>query len=177
MRSFIEILNDCGLEFDNKHIIIPENIKHISIDVGTCFTAIHSENWLQHNSANDLYVFGFEPNPNCVKYLNSRNKDNLNIDLGFYDTDITDIISKLSSKIQINKNFSIIPVALSNVTQPIEQDLYLPEGSIFCSSLLEPTTGGKLGSVSKKYAVPVFNLSALFEVLSFDSIKTKLIEI
>jgi FkbM family methyltransferase len=172
MINFIDILKNCGIELDNNnHIILPKNIKQISIDVGTCFNAIHSENWLYNNSSNDLYIFGFEPNPNCVKFLNSRNKNNLNIDLGVCDTDITNIIQNVPSKIQINKNFSIIPVALSNVVEPIYQNLYLPEASIYCSSLLEPATGGVLGNISKRYVVPVFNLSSLFEVLPFETIK------
>ena len=47
---------------------IPENIKHVNIDIGLSYNAPQSQVWLSNTP--DLFVFGFEPNPDCYKILN-----------------------------------------------------------------------------------------------------------
>jgi len=153
-NSLENILIDIGVLFKYNKISIPSHIKHIKIDIGLSYHAPQSQRWLE--SEEDLFVFGFEPNPRSVKAILSP--DNKLRDPGH------GVI--LDTK-YINKNIYIIPVALGNVKNT-ELNFYITEFDEGCSSIYEPKTFfSKTNEIIK---VPVFTLADFF-VLVPDNIK------
>ena len=46
-------------------------IKRIKLDIGLSYNAPQSNNWLKHDD--DVLVIGFEPNPECINSILSKN--------------------------------------------------------------------------------------------------------
>jgi len=140
---------------------IPECKKRVKIDIGLSYNAPHTQIWFENdNKNNDLYVFGFEPNPyNCKCLLSKRLilkevKDNhLNYEY-------------------INDDYmQLIPVALSDKNG--EMDFYCMRNDSGTSSLYYPIDK-KLGDIKEVVKVPVFTLKNFFDV--FDWNKFPIIE-
>ena len=56
---------------------IPESIRKIKIDIGLSYSCPHSQNWLENDE--NLYVFGFEPNNDCIRTIKEGNITHLDI--------------------------------------------------------------------------------------------------
>lgn len=137
-----------------KDLTIPENITHVKLDIGLSYSAPQSQIWLSNEE--NLFVFGFEPNPDSVKCI--LNKDIVKR-APFHGTPI--------SNEYINSKFFLIPVALSNVIEPSKMDFYCMKNDTGTSSLFEPTDPN-LGSIKEKIEVPVFSLKHFFDLFPWD---------
>ena len=138
---------------------IPPVIKRIKIDIGLSYNAPHSQIWLDHDA--DLFVFGFEPNPESVKCLQGNSIEKREANHG----------QPLSQK---NKpRFHLFPFALSNVEEPTEMDFYIMQKDCGTSSLHEPCDV-TLGPIQNKVKVPVFSLAHFFQ--SFPNDRFPIIE-
>jgi hypothetical protein len=106
-----------------KNINIMNNIKKVKIDIGLSYSAPHSNLWL--NNDDNLIVFGFEPDIDSVNCILSKN-----------------IVKRDHSHGEpikneyINTRFFIIPIALDNVTNPIEKDFYVVKNDCGTSSYI-----------------------------------------
>jgi hypothetical protein len=143
---FEDFINNC---------YIPENIKRIKIDVGLSYGAPFSQNWLEKEE--DLFVFGFEPNPESV--LNILENDVIEKQNPLHPDSI-------SSK---NKNrFFLFPFALSFLQENEEEnglmlDFYMTKRDCGTSSLFRPTDT-VLYEVKKIVKVPIFSLSRFLKL-------------
>ena len=166
MKDLKQILLEKNVKFKNGKIYLPDNIKHIKLDIGLSFDAPHSQNWIDNDKDNSLIVFGFEPNPVWYKYLISPEEEK---DRSFKDYHMyTKSLDYSNIK---NGKAIIIPVALSNVDIPCNMVLYVPELSAGCGSLLKSDPSKRLGNVLNEYNVSVFSLRHFFELLPMDKIE------
>lgn len=132
---------------------IPEGIKRIKIDIGLSYGAPQSQKWLEHNK--DLFVYGFEPNPECVANILQGNIVKRHASHG-------DCIS--------NENLNrlcVIPVALGNVTEPTTMQFYQMLNDCGTSSLFEPIDIN-LGDIKSIISVPVYSLKHFFDKFDWE---------
>lgn len=122
------------------------------IKIGLSYNAPHTQLWLENdNKNNDLFVFGFEPNP-----FNFSNILNKNI-IPYHN-------SKPLQNEFINDNYiCLIPAALSNVNEKIYMDFYNMNNDGGTSSLFCPKDN-RLGPVKQITKVPVFSLKHFFDI-------------
>lgn len=132
---------------------IPPNINRIKLDVGLSYNAPESQIWLEHDK--DLFVFGFEPNEDNIKSIESGNIQKRHPMHG-------DPISTENFE-----RFCLIPVALSNVETETEMDFYEMEQDSGSSSLNRPICP-LLGGVKTVRKVPVFSLKHFFEEFDWE---------
>jgi FkbM family methyltransferase len=121
-------------------IDIPKNINHIKIDIGLSINAPISEYLLTHEK--DLFVYGFEPNPESVRSVEN------------WQT-----IPKY-----LNKNFFVFPCALGKYFEE-EITFYVTKSNVGCSSVFVP----KDIEVEKTIKVPIFKFSQFFDIFPFDT--------
>ena len=48
MKDLKQILLEKNVKFKNGKIYLPDNIKHIKLDIGLSFDAPHSQNWIDN---------------------------------------------------------------------------------------------------------------------------------
>jgi FkbM family methyltransferase len=137
---------------------VPNHIKRIKLDVGLSYSAPHSQIWLDNNKENDLYVFGFEPNPECYNSILNKNIKKQN------EGHSTPIENKY---IDDNKYFKVIPVALSNNEKEQYMDFYAMKNDCGTSSLFKPIDLN-LGEVKEVVKVPVFSLKHFFDLFDWE---------
>lgn len=146
MINFLE--KNTKIRISNGKIVIPENTKHIKIDIGLSYSAPHSQVWLEKEE--DLCVFGFEPHPESINSILSgavkRHPSH----------------GKPLETKYIDNGFNLIPCALSSFSNNIK--LYSTPQDIGCSSIFEPINT----IVNKIYEVPCFTLVDFFEIFPFD---------
>jgi FkbM family methyltransferase len=133
---------------------IPEHIKRIKLDVGLSYGAPFSNMWLDKEK--DLFVFGFEPNPDCLEILNAGNIVNQQ---PFHPESIKNEY--------LEKYINIIPVALSNVETPTTMNFYSMLNDCGTSSLHQPIDPF-IGPPKKMVQVPVYSLKHFFDVFPWD---------
>lgn len=121
------------------HLVIPDNITHVKIDIGLGMYNINSTNWLCNES--DLFVFMFDPNNDSISSSVSSMKNRFNIP---------------------DDHYKILPIALSDVDEPTTMEFYSMEADGGTSSLYRPI-GDVLGPVKQIYSVPVFSLKHFFD--------------
>src|SRR5579883_3273186 len=145
-QFFFEHVN---LPQKNGKIILPENIHHIKLDIGLSYSAPMSQHWLQQE--NDLFIFGFEPNPDAVQTIKNG------------------AIRKSPQHGEpldpqhVNHDFFLIPCALGSAKEDSIK-FYVTKNDLGCSSVYEPRTF----EIEKVIDVPIFPLSAFFEIFPFD---------
>lgn len=133
-------------------LFIPSGIKQIKIDIGLSFAAPNSALWLE-NLKNRI-VFGFEPNPDCVKeIITGKNKKR------------GPIYHYLNPK-HINKDFFIFNIALDN-TQPMFKKFYMTSNDPGTSSLYKP----KRFKIKKEIVVPCLPLHSFLSLVPWDRFK------
>jgi len=131
-----------------RNMKLPSHVNHLKLDIGLSYSAPQSQTWLEHEP--DLFVIGFEPNPDCVASLNQ------------------DVIQKKNPghgdplTPENKKRFFLIPVALGNVETPGEMNFYQMANDCGTSSLYSPVDGS-LGQVKNVVRVHVFSLKDFFE--------------
>ena len=129
----------------NTDFSIKENITNIKIDIGLGQCNSNSLNWLQNS--NNLLIVGIDPNPDSI----NRSSVHINRVLQF----------------NTSNQFQIIPVALSNVTEPTYMNFFNTLDDPGTSSLYEPSVA-LLGPIKEKLNVPVYSLKHFFEKFPFD---------
>jgi FkbM family methyltransferase len=133
---------------------IPVNTKNIKLDIGLSYNAPQSNKWLS-NEAN-LFVFGFEPNPECVNTILQKNIVKRHPNHG----------EPLKNEF-IESRFRLIPFALSNVTEPTRTNFYAMTNDVGTSSLYRPNDQ-QLGPVKFETSVDVYSLKHFFDLFSWD---------
>jgi FkbM family methyltransferase len=129
-----------------KNISIPDSITNVKLDIGLSYNAPQSQVWLN----NDLHtiVFGFEPNPDSVKSILSKN--------------ITKREPSHGEPIHqnyINTRFFLFPICLSNVETQTTKTFYSTTEDCGTSSLYKPTNLSY-----NETTVPVYSLQHFFDV-------------
>ena len=151
-----DLCEKSNIAFHNDKIHISESIKHVKIDIGLSYNAPYSMKWLQNQS--DLLVFGFEPNPESLSFLLNPNTRRYNRYRGWMNFENP----------YLNKNFFIIPAALSNNETPQALNFYDISGDEGCSSLFKPNDDFFKRSgytINRVVPVPVYNLADFFKLL------------
>jgi len=131
-------------------IQIPDEIKHVKLDIGLSYSAPMSQYWLSHET--DLIVFGFEPNPESVQAVLSgpTKRDPSHGD-------------PLELK-YVGKGFHLIPCALGLSKEPWIK-FYITSISCGCCSIFEPS----ILEVADIIEVPIFSLSDFFDLFPFET--------
>jgi FkbM family methyltransferase len=138
-----------------------ENFTNVKLDIGTNYSAAHSQLWLEHDEKiQNTLVIGFEPNPDNVKIINNK-------DIRKQVPNMHSFIPELQNK-YIGTNFFLLPVALNDVKQPSEMTFY-KVGIPDCCSLYKPIDP-KFGPITEEINVPVFSLKDFFDVFPWDKI-------
>jgi cellulose biosynthesis protein BcsQ len=136
-----------------------ENFTNVKIDVGTNYSAHHSQMWLEHDEEiQNTLVIGFEPNPESVQAIlkgNIKNKFPNRVE------------PTLENK-YINKNFFIIPVALNDVKCPTEMKFYITAVAPDCCSLYKPIDPN-ISKIKDCINVPVFSFKHFFDVFPWNN--------
>ena len=124
---------------------IPLNKKRVKIDIGLSYCAPHTQIWFENdNNDDDLYIFGFEPNPYNVKSIYVlENK--------YFDT----------------KQFCLIDVALSNVKEIKEVEFYCTKNDPGCSSLYCPNSNLPY-EIKEIVKVNVYSLKHFFDIFDWN---------
>jgi FkbM family methyltransferase len=135
-------------------ITFPENIKRIKLDIGLSYGANNSHNWMTQEK--DLYVFGFEPNPDCLEVLR---KGGIVAQQPFHPQPISDE--------HLKSRFKIMPVALNNVDTPGEIDFFKMQNDCGTSSIHQPIDSF-IGPVKEVVKVPVYSLKHFFDEFPWD---------
>ena len=120
---------------------IPDYIKSIKIDIGLSYSCPHSQLWLEQDP--NLYVFGFEPNPDCIECIKAGNIEKRESCHG-------DPIKQE----YLDTRFGLIPVALGNVDSVKEMDFYQMSRDCGTSSLYYPMENA-LGNIKKVTKVKI----------------------
>jgi FkbM family methyltransferase len=134
------------IDYNNfKTFEIPENIKHVKIDIGLGEQNVHSNTWLVDE--NDVYILAFDPNPDsinsCIPFIQQQ-------------------LSRPN-----NNTMRIIPAALSNVEKPVIKKFYKMQKDAGTSSLLEPTAN-RLGPIKEIIDVGCFSLEYFLNFFPWD---------
>jgi hypothetical protein len=134
---------------------IPLNKKRVKIDIGLSYGAPHTQIWFENDNNNDdLYIFGFEPNPYNVKSILNKN-----------------IINRhqyvLENKYIDTKHFCLIDVALSNVKEITEVDFFCTKNDSGCSSLYCPNSNLH-DEIKEIVKVNVYSLKHFFDVFDWN---------
>lgn len=122
------------------NLTIPESIKHIKIDIGLSYCAPNSDLWLRETK--DRFIFGFEPNSECIRELITR---------GFAN----------------NPRYRLLNVALDNVLVPTIKDFYMTAEDPGCSSLYKPTNS-LMYSIDKVVKVNVISFGDFLRILPWE---------
>ena len=110
-----------------KNIIIPDTVTNVKLDIGLSYNAPQSQKWLENNT--NTIVFGFEPNPQAINSILSKNIIKQDPSHG----------DPIDGK-YINTRFFLLPICLSNVKIPTTKTFYSTIGDCGTSSLYKPIT-------------------------------------
>lgn len=150
MQAFLES-ND--VTFKDGKIKLPENTKHVKLDIGLSYNAPHSGYWLKHEE--DLQVFGFEPYPENIKNIRRGEKKR------------NPAHSKPIESKYIDNGFTLVPCALSN-SKETEMSFYVTSRDSGCSSLFQPKEQ-HVGPLKETIKVKVFRLKQFFDLFPWDN--------
>ena len=134
---------------------IPPTCTHVKLDIGLSYNAPQAQTWLSHEDSG-LMVFGFEPNPESVARIMS--KDNKN-QPGHADC--------LEYKYIDKGRFVIQQCALSSVSEPTTMKFYVSANDCGTSSLF-PNDETLLGKIKEVVDVPVYSLKMFFDGFPWD---------
>ena len=143
-----------------------ENFTNVKLDIGTNFSAHHSQMWLEHDEKiQNTLVIGFEPNPESVECILRKDIKNQSLNIKKQYPHLT-IPYSLEDK-YIGKNFFIIPVALDDVKEPTEMNFYITSFAPDCCSLYKPIDR-LISDVKKCIQVPVYSLKHFFDIFPWN---------
>jgi hypothetical protein len=149
------MIYDIIIEKYVKFFRIPEHITKIKIDIGLSYNAPQSQKWFEYDG-DSLYVFGFEPNSECLESLNNKNIQKKHPSHG----------KPIENK-YLTSNICIIPVALNNVTEESEGTFYQMGNDCGTSSLNYPDQK-QLGNIKSITNVPIFSLKHFFDIFPWE---------
>lgn len=131
-------------------IDIPAQIKHIKLDIGLSYSAPMSQQWLIRED--DLFVFGFEPNPASVTSIlqGATKREEYHGD-------------PLETKF-IRENFFLIPCALG-LSNNASIKFFVTGNDHGCSSIYFPQSF----PIESIIDVPIFSLASFFDLFPFDT--------
>jgi FkbM family methyltransferase len=129
---------------------IPNNCKNVKLDIGLSYSAPQSQSWLKKED--DLMVFGFEPNPDCINCIQNGNIQKRHPEHG----------EPLQQKYIHEKRFKLLPFALSNVVKQESMNFYVNSKDCGTSSLFDHDQN-YLGKIEKIVKVPVISLKMFFD--------------
>ena len=132
---------------------IPPTCTHVKLDVGLSYNAPQSQRWLAHED-DTLMVFGFEPNPESISHIKSKNNYLRNGNC-------------LDTKYIEEGRFVIQQCALSNVSEPTTMKFYVSQDDCGTSSLY-PNDQTRLGRIKSVIDVPVYSLKMFFDGFPWD---------
>jgi hypothetical protein len=138
-----------------ENINIPDNIKSIKIDIGLSYGANQSNVWFENDKNEELFVFGFEPNPDCLSVLYTGN---IQVQHPAHPSAIADKYLK--------SRFAILPVALSNFKEEKTLDFFMMQRDCGTSSLYTPVDPF-IGPVKEVVKIPVFSLKHFFDAFKW----------
>lgn len=139
-----------------ENLSIPDNITSLKIDIGLSYNVPQSQIWLENDP--HTFVFGFEPNPDCISIIQAGNIEK------------KDPCHGTPIKEEYRKNrFALFPVALANVDEPTKMDFYQMANDCGTSSLFRPTDHS-IGPVKTMVQVPVYSLKHFFGALTEQNI-------
>ena len=136
---------------------IPDNIRKIKIDIGLSYNCPHSHNWIENDK--NLYVFGFEPNSECVRTIKEGNIKKKHDGHG-----------EPISDINLKNNFCLIPVALGNpkLEEGItEVNFYQMKNDCGTSSIYAPLENN-LGPIDTIVKTRLYSLKNFFDIFDWD---------
>jgi FkbM family methyltransferase len=137
---------------------IPENCKHVKVDIGLSYGANQSSNWL--DSENDVMVFGFEPNPEAYQCI-------LNGNIQLRHPGHAAAGKPLNKRHIDSGRMKIFNIALSNIQNIETMDFYVNSKDCGTSSLY-PHDQQYLGPIEKVIKVPVYSLKMFFDKFPWD---------
>lgn len=146
-----QFLTDNNIVLHDGKIDIPDNIKHVKLDIGLSYNAPHSQLWLSNED--DLLVFGFEPHPDCIKSINKGAVKRHHLH------------GEPLNPEYINKKCYIIPCALG--LQNSNVGLYSTKSDVGCSSIFKPTN---INDVDKVIDTRCYRLDEFLKLIPFDQI-------
>jgi FkbM family methyltransferase len=164
MKSLQEMLEGVGVNFKNDKIDVPGWVTSIKLDIGVCYTASHSQNWMDMDSG--ALVFGFEPNPLSYKSITSRPEDRPK-DFPGYMFGVTGKYHQIEYDL-VGKRCFFVQAALSDVPEPETMDFYITSIMPDCSSLKKPKSD--FTGIDAIVKVPVYSLNDFFELLPAEHI-------
>ena len=138
-----------------ENINIPDNVKKIKIDIGLSYGANQSNVWFENDVDEALFVFGFEPNPDCLSVLYAGN---IQVQHPEHPSGIADKYLK--------SRFAIIPVALSNFKEEKTMDFFMMQRDCGTSSLYTPIDPF-IGPIKEVVKIPVFSLKHFFDAFKW----------
>ena len=130
---------------------IPDKCTHVKLDIGLSYNAPQSQSWLAHED-DGLMVFGFEPNPECVACIQSKNNQKRHHSHG----------ACLDYKYIDEGRFVVNQCALSSVDSPTTMKFYVSNEDCGTSSLY-PNDETYLGKIKHVIDVPVYSLKMFFD--------------
>ena len=131
----------------------PAKCSHVKLDIGLSYNAPYSQRWLSRED-DTLMVFGFEPNPESISHIKSKNNYLRNSNC-------------LQTKYIDEGRFVIQQCALSNVTEPTTMKFYVSQDDCGTSSLY-PNDETRLGKIKSVIDVPVYSLKMFFDGFPWD---------
>ena len=137
---------------------IPKNCTHIKLDIGLSYGANQSSTWLEKES--DLFVIGFEPNPEAVANIKAGN-------IQLRHPSHAGAGKPLDKKHLDSGRMIIINKALSNLEKEDEMNFYVNSKDCGTSSLYCHDEK-YLGPIQKIIKVPVINLKMFFDDFPWD---------
>lgn len=126
---------------------IPEKCTHVKLDIGLSYNAPQSNKWLSHED-DRLMVFGFEPNPECVKLINGNKRYSNGVSLKHNYID--------------EGRFVIHQCALNSVAEPTTMKFYVSNDDCGTSSLYK-NDEIHLGKIKEIIDVDVYSLKMFFD--------------
>jgi len=132
---------------------IPDSCSHVKLDIGLSYNAPCSQRWLSHED-DTLMVFGFEPNPESISHIKSKNNYLRNSNC-------------LNTKYIEEGRFVIQKCALSLVSEPTTMKFYVSNNDCGTSSLF-PNDERHLGKIKEVIDVPVYSLKMFFDDFPWD---------
>lgn len=135
---------------------IPDSIRKIKIDIGLSYSCPHSQNWLENDE--NLYVFGFEPNNDCIRTIKEGNIKKRHVEHG-----------EPISDFNLKNNFCLIPVALGNPKSEgiTEVNFYQMKNDCGTSSVYPPVDIN-LGPIDSVIKTRLYSLKNFFDIFDWN---------
>lgn len=144
----VSVFEAAGIRVKQGKFVLPGWCKRVKIDVGLSHDAPQSRRWIESDP--NLLVFGFEPIKKNLEKLNQN-----------FFANSTYLFQK-----QLRKQLMVFPVALGNVSETFESQMFVTANDSGCSSLLEPVDF----EISGLQSVTLTSLELVLEYFPFNEL-------